>query len=137
MEDQQDSLIDNNDNKRKSFKASRSLSTRIAEVESIREKFPSKVPIIVERYKKEEDLPRIDKFKFLVPKDLTFSQLSNIIRVRLRIRQNQAFFLFVSNGDIPSLSSTVTEVYSRYKDKDGFLYVTYSSQESFGGFSVQ
>eukprot|EP00088_Acartia_fossae_P053443 TRINITY_DN6088_c0_g1_i6.p1 TRINITY_DN6088_c0_g1~~TRINITY_DN6088_c0_g1_i6.p1 ORF type:complete len:116 (+),score=4.12 TRINITY_DN6088_c0_g1_i6:248-595(+) len=84
--------IDANENRRQSFKASRSLSTRKAEVESIREKFPSKVPVIVERYRKEESLPEIDKFKFLVPRDLTLSQLSHIIRVRLRVRQSQAFF---------------------------------------------
>eukprot|EP00088_Acartia_fossae_P053439 TRINITY_DN6088_c0_g1_i1.p1 TRINITY_DN6088_c0_g1~~TRINITY_DN6088_c0_g1_i1.p1 ORF type:complete len:138 (+),score=12.11 TRINITY_DN6088_c0_g1_i1:229-642(+) len=125
--------IDANENRRQSFKASRSLSTRKAEVESIREKFPSKVPVIVERYRKEESLPEIDKFKFLVPRDLTLSQLSHIIRVRLRVRQSQAFFLFVSGGDIPALSATLLQLHRKYRDTDGFLYLTYSSQETFGG----
>jgi len=135
MDDELNIENDTNENRRRlTFKASRNLTTRKAEVESIRDKFPSKVPVIVERYKKELNLPNIDKFKFLVPKDLTLSQLSNLIRVRLRIRQSEAFFLFTSNGDIPSLSSTLIHLHRQYKDEDGFLYLDYSSQETFGAF---
>ena len=47
---------------------------------SIRTKFPNKVPVIVERYYKEKDLPILDKTKFLVPEELTLSQFVTIIR---------------------------------------------------------
>lgn len=56
------------------------LASRKDEVGSIRSKFPNKVPVIVERYQKEKDLPILDKTKFLVPEELTLSQFVTIIR---------------------------------------------------------
>ena len=50
------------------------------EVQGIRSKFPNKVPVIVERFQKEKQLPQLDKTKFLVPSELTMSQFVTIIR---------------------------------------------------------
>ena len=57
-----------------------STVTRREEVAGIRNKFPNKVPVIVERYQKEKNLPPLDKTKFLVPQELTMSQFVTIIR---------------------------------------------------------
>ena len=57
-----------------------SAASRKDEVASIRTKFPNKVPVIVERYHREKDLPILDKTKFLVPEELTLSQFVTIIR---------------------------------------------------------
>eukprot|EP00088_Acartia_fossae_P020737 TRINITY_DN22275_c0_g1_i1.p1 TRINITY_DN22275_c0_g1~~TRINITY_DN22275_c0_g1_i1.p1 ORF type:complete len:154 (-),score=28.15 TRINITY_DN22275_c0_g1_i1:128-553(-) len=127
-----DRLINNNQIRRPSFKCRKSLSVRKEEVEAIRCKFPNKIPVIVERYSKEKSLPEIDKVKFLVPMELTLSQLANILRIRLQLTSTQAFFLFVSNGHMPALSSPIAQLHKKYEDEDGFLYVTYASQESFG-----
>ncbi|VDI38183.1 Hypothetical predicted protein [Mytilus galloprovincialis] len=56
---------------------------RKEEVIGIRSKFPTKVPVIVERYHKEQQLPLLDKTKFLVPQELTMSQFASIIRNRM------------------------------------------------------
>ena len=53
-------------------------------------------------------------------------------RNRLRISSTQAFYLIVNNKSMASMSKTLTEVYRENKDDDGFLYVTYASQEMFG-----
>jgi len=135
-EREEDRLLDSNENNRPSFKSRKSLTVRKEEVEAIRVKFPKKVPVIVERYRKERGLPDMDKVKFLVPEELTLSQFANILRTRLQLTQTQAFFLFVSDGDIPTLSSTLTQLHRVFKDDDGFLYITYASQESFGYSSI-
>ena len=116
----------------KTFKERRSLAERKADVESIKSKFPNKVPIIVERYKNEKNLPVIDKVKFLVPRELTTAQLSTIVRNRLSLGSTESFFLFTASGTMPSLSITVADLHEQTRDTDGFLYLTYTSQEVFG-----
>lgn len=50
------------------------------ETAALRNKFPTKVPIMVTRYAKEKNLPNLDKSKYLVPQELTLSQFYTIIR---------------------------------------------------------
>uniref|UniRef100_A0A8C3XLF5 Microtubule associated protein 1 light chain 3 gamma n=1 Tax=Chelydra serpentina TaxID=8475 RepID=A0A8C3XLF5_CHESE len=51
---------------------------------------------------------------------------------RMSLTATQAFYLLVNNKGLPSMSTTMGEVYQDHKDEDGFLYVTYASQEMFG-----
>nr|CAD7264561.1 unnamed protein product [Timema shepardi] len=88
--------------------------------------------IIVERFYKEMYLPRLDKTKFLVPQEITMSQFVSIIRNRMQLGSTQAFYLLVNNRSMLSLSKTLAEVYNEYRADDGFLYLTYASQEVFG-----
>uniref|UniRef100_A0A8C4Q969 Microtubule associated protein 1 light chain 3 gamma n=2 Tax=Eptatretus burgeri TaxID=7764 RepID=A0A8C4Q969_EPTBU len=116
----------------KSFKKRKSLALRKQEVVGIRTKFPNKIPVIVERFGKEQDLPLLDKTKFLVPQELTMSQFVTIIRNRMSLRPTQAFYLMVNRRNLASMSSSMAELYTEHQDEDGFLYVTYASQEMFG-----
>jgi microtubule-associated protein 1 light chain len=116
----------------KPFKQRKSFASRRDEVAGIRAKFPSKIPVIVERYHKEKSLPMLDKTKFLVPQELTLSQFVTIIRNRMSLSPTQSFYLIVNNKSLASMSTTLQEVYKEEKDEDGFLYMTYASQEMFG-----
>jgi GABA(A) receptor-associated protein len=76
-------------------------------------------------------IPDIDKKKYLVPADLTVGQFMYVIRKRIKLPPEQAIFLFVNNVS-PSNASLLSAVYDEFKDEDGFLYITYSGENTFG-----
>ena len=107
---------------------------RVIESERIKSKFPDRIPIIVERYKKsKENVPFLDKHKYLVPFDMTFGQFVYVIMKRLygKCNSEQSIFLFI-NGMIPCLTDNMQTLHNQHKDKDGFLYCTYTVQNTFG-----
>ena len=73
----------------------RDVNQRRQNCEKIKQQFPDKIPIICEKDPK-SNIRDIDKTKYLVPNDLTVSQFSFMIRKRIEIKQEEAFFLLVN-----------------------------------------
>jgi GABA(A) receptor-associated protein len=118
------------------FKSQVTLEDRIKDSERIRQKYPERVPVICERHERASTVvPIIDKKKYLVPSDLQVAQFSFVIRKRLKLTPEQTIFLFV-NGRIPSPNAMMNQVYDEHRDKDGFLYVTYAPENTFGSSSL-
>ena len=116
------------------FKVTHTLEQRQEESKKILEKFPDRIPIIVEKARNCV-LNEIDKNKFLCPSDLTVGQFIYTIRKRMRLPPTTALFIFVvSNGvsKIPATSSMLGTIYAENKDVDQFLYVLYHSESTFG-----
>ena len=112
------------------FKQINSFSKRKSESTRILNKYPDRIPIICEKDLK-NSIQDIDKKKYLVPMDLTLGQFIYIIRKRIKINPEKALFLFI-NGKIPSTSQLISTIYDENKDEDGFLYITYSGENTFG-----
>tara|TARA_B100002052_G_scaffold75241_1_gene68246 strand:+ start:66 stop:479 length:414 start_codon:yes stop_codon:yes gene_type:complete len=113
------------------FKRAYDAAARTAESARVRSRYPDRVPCIVERGRG-ADVPEIDRQKFLVPTDLTMGQLAWVVRKRIQLPAEKALFLMVGTRLMPSCE-LVLNVYEGQKDADGFLYVTYSGENSFGG----
>ena len=112
------------------FKDDYNFEKRCQESKKIRDKYPDRIPIIVER-DNNNDVPDIDKKKFLVPDNLTMGQFQYVIRKRIKVNPEKAIFLF-TNGKLMPSSSLLSTIYGDNKDEDGFLYVTYSGENTFG-----
>ncbi len=69
--------------------------------------------------------------KYLVPADLCYGQFLHVIRKRLKLQPDQAIFLFCCNH-LPPASMLLSQVYKQYADEDGFLYIQYASESTFG-----
>jgi GABA(A) receptor-associated protein len=86
--------------------------------------------VIVEKAER-SDVPSIDKKKYLVPTDLTVGQFTFVIRRRIQVPAEKALFIFCKNS-LPPNAALMSDVYSEHKDPDGFLYMTYSGENTFG-----
>ncbi|XP_019463346.1 PREDICTED: autophagy-related protein 8i-like [Lupinus angustifolius] len=114
----------------KSFKQEFSLDERFKESQNIIVKYPDRIPVIIERYSR-TDLPDLDKKKYLVPRDMSVGQFIHILSSRLALPPGKALFIFVKNT-LPQTASLMNSIYQSYKDDDGFLYMSYSSEKTFG-----
>lgn len=115
-----------------SFKLSHTFYERKSEFQNIVSKYPHKFPIICEKStSSSNDCPDIDKNKYLVSNELTIGQFLYIIRKRLKITPEKALYIFI-NGIIPATSDYICNIYHHYKDEDGFLYITYTTENTFG-----
>ncbi|XP_031704436.1 gamma-aminobutyric acid receptor-associated protein-like 2 [Anarrhichthys ocellatus] len=76
------------------FKEDHSLEHRCIESAKIRNKYPDRVPVIVEKVSGSQ-IVDIDKRKYLVPSDITVAQFMWIIRKRIQLPSEKAIFLFV------------------------------------------
>uniref|UniRef100_S4RGH2 Gamma-aminobutyric acid receptor-associated protein-like 2 n=2 Tax=Petromyzon marinus TaxID=7757 RepID=S4RGH2_PETMA len=112
------------------FKEDHSFEHRRAESNKIRNKYPDRVPVVVEKVPGSQ-IGDIDKRKYLVPADITVAQFMWIIRKRVQLPSDKAIFLFIDKT-VPQSSASIGQLYEDQKDEDGFLYVAYSGENTFG-----
>jgi GABA(A) receptor-associated protein len=118
------------------YRQLRSFEKRQEESSRIRSKYPDRVPIIVERApsaggESSDTIPALTKHKFLVPTTLSVASFVYMIRKRITLKPEQAIFVFVNNT-LPATSALLSTLYAEHADPDGFLYITYSGESTFG-----
>ena len=114
-----------------SFKNQYSFEKRVSESQRILSRYPDRIPVICEQNKKQSSLPNLNKVKYLVPSTLTIGQFMCVIRNRMKLRSDVAIFLTI-DGYIPSTTALIGELYATSKYADGFLYIEYSGENTFG-----
>ena len=111
-----------------------SLESRLEESQKIRAKYPDRIPIIVDRH--DSNTPKIEKHKFLCPAHITVSEFQIILRKRMMLKADEAIFLFLEskNGNkvLPRSISLLSELYKYNKQEDGFVYLFYAKESTFG-----
>ena len=113
------------------FKKEREFRERKSEHDKIMIDHPDKVAIICEKVP-ESKIKNIDKTKYLVDGNLTIPQFTATIRKKLEMGNIEALFFLVNGKVTLNGNMTMSEVYKKYKDKDGFLYIAYAAEEIWG-----
>ena len=116
------------------FKEQHPFERRVQEANRIKDKYPDRVPVIVEKTLK-CTLPDLSKKKYLVPSDLTLGQFAYVIRKNLRLTPEQAIFIFTEGkgGDVlPPMARMMSTLYDEHCAEDGFLYLYYAAENTFG-----
>lgn len=114
------------------FKEIHSFNKRLDQSKRIMAKYPGKIPIICERNPRSKDVPDIDKKKYLVPNELSIGSFMYVIHKRLKLSSDKSIYLFVNDIVIPTNSQLLSFIYSENCDEDGFLYIKYAGESTFG-----
>ena len=112
------------------FEKSFSFDERQKESRKIKEKYPDMLPVIVSKIRPDKR-DELSQCKFLVPKGLHFFRLSRVIKRKLEMKQEEALFLYINN-QMNSSNILMIDVYLQHKKDDGFLYVMYGTESTFG-----
>mmetsp|Transcript_26160 Transcript_26160/g.61014 ORF Transcript_26160/g.61014 Transcript_26160/m.61014 type:complete len:137 (+) Transcript_26160:44-454(+) len=110
---------------------------RCQEAKRILLKHPDRVPVICTKAARSQ-LPDIARSKFLVPGNMLCSEFKFIIFQHLQeasgegMASDQTIYLFVK-GTVPKSTALMSELYEQHKDGDGFLYMTFSAENTLGG----
>ncbi|KAK7867494.1 hypothetical protein R5R35_004502 [Gryllus longicercus] len=117
------------------FKIRKTLEQRRSQAEAELQRYPNKVPVVVEEVAEESTFAPLPNRKFMVPRQLTAGQFYYMLRQRLRLASEETLFVYLG-GYLPRATDALGCVYDRFHDEDGFLYAAYSPTEEMEGPKV-
>lgn len=113
------------------FKQNHTEHVRKSESSRMKAKYEERVPVVVQLHQPlATDANDCDKF--LVPKDLSLGQFLTVLRKRKHLRAEQSIYIIVNNM-VPPSTMLMGTIYDNHADEDGFLYVFYAFENTFGG----
>jgi GABA(A) receptor-associated protein len=113
------------------YRTEKTFEERQSESARMRERYPGRVCVFITK-EKSCKLPDITKRKYLVPSDLSVGQLIHVIRKRATISATDAIFLFTERNIAPPTTMSVAQLYKEAANADGFLYLSYNTEATFG-----
>jgi GABA(A) receptor-associated protein len=114
------------------FKSIR-FEDRKSAVRKLSQLHPGYLPVYIERANNRT--PDLKHKQYLVNKKDQLGSFIREVRKKIPIGPTDAIFVFVDTGKnaiSPMMSSTIEEVYNRYKKEDGVLYLKYTLENVFG-----
>ena len=113
------------------FKKALDLEARKQKSKEIILTYPNHIPIIIESDPK-LNVKKLSKTKYLFSDDQSIDIITPFLTKDLELPSEQAIF-FTINGkySIPS-NIMLRDIYEKYKDEDGFLYIVCSPESVWG-----
>ena len=70
--------------------------------------------------------------RFLMPKMFTIGEVLQTVRLKLNLRREQGLILMAGGKYVLKQGSILEDVYMKFKDEDGFLYLVYAEENIYG-----
>jgi GABA(A) receptor-associated protein len=112
------------------FQELHSFEFRKEESKRIRHKYKDRVPCIIQKSRVSR-LPPFSKIKYLVSSSSTMNDVVYYIRNHIKLEPHQSIFFTIKDNLLP-ISMQVSLIDKTYCDKDGFVYIYYSEESTFG-----
>ena len=121
-------------NNRNKYRTNTPLEERKTTCKFIIDKYNGeRIPIIIQKDYREKNIEEASNIKYLSSYDMTFSQIMLVLRKKIKnIDSTIAIYLFTENGTIINSQEYVSTIYDKFKDEDGFLYLFYTGENTFG-----
>ena len=114
------------------FERDHPFEKRKEEAQRVREKYPDRIPCIVEiHHSSHRTLPELDRKKYLVPSDVSLAVFMQVLRKRMRLKPEKALFAFFGGNLVPN-TRTLGQIYQEHRDPTGFLHMIISEENAFG-----
>ena len=117
------------------YKKNTPLEERKIKSHKLKELYPNRIPVIVEMSSSSASFSKFmdqkHKVKYLVPNELCMGQFVKILRDKMKINESAALFFFINNKLFP-MTSLLSTLYQEYGDEDGFLYIEFCEENTFG-----
>jgi GABA(A) receptor-associated protein len=114
------------------FKKKVLLSKRMLLSDRMKNQYNTRIPIILicDKSLLDNNIV-IPNSKYLLPKDIALGHFMMNIKNKIKMNPNHSFVVFINN-ELPIITSLMGDLYEKYKDPDGFLYITIAIENVFG-----
>ena len=114
------------------FKNKVEFKKRVSEVNRVLNKYKNRVPIYLTKGKFNKTMEEYDKKKYLAHEDMKLISFIDTVKRNFNLQSEQALYLMVNDKTLINGTITIGCLYKKYKDDDGFLYISYYEENAFG-----
>lgn len=111
--------------------ASQDLDVRKNVAAKLSNIYNERVPIIVDQ-KKGTTLGKIPQQKLLIPEHYFVGHILKHVRQSLDLDEDKTIFLYANAKTLLKVDAVLSDTWSKYKNDDGFLYISYTEVPTFG-----
>ena len=109
----------------------RDTATKLSKLEKLRETNPNKVPIVFETHPISK-ITSVREMKFFCGRNLKIAFFTQEIIKKCNLSPESSLYFCCGDNRLIKSDVTIGELFDRFKDKDGYLYVQFREIESLG-----
>lgn len=109
-----------------------SFEQRLQQANRFKTKFPNALPVVIQKDQRSSLPSSLHNQLFLAPRTLGAGDFLALIRKKASLAKTQTIIMFVGKNNLVTPDNTLFELYNKYSEDDGFLYVLCTDHEVYG-----